>query len=48
MAPSAARGQLWCRPLLQGVWQLVPGKGEGFPEDFVPIVNYDAAVNAKY
>jgi len=32
----------------QGVWQLVPGKGEGFPEDFVPIVNFDEAINAKY
>jgi hypothetical protein len=30
------------------VWQLVPGKGEGFPEDFVPIVNFDEAINAKY
>lgn len=31
-----------------GVWQTVPKKGEGFPEDFVPFVNYDEPVNAKY
>ncbi len=32
----------------QGVWQYVPRKGEGFPEDFVFFVGYDEAVNAKY
>lgn len=31
-----------------GIYQWVPGKGEGFPEDFVPFVEYDAPVNAKY
>ncbi|KAF8073066.1 hypothetical protein HT031_000727 [Scenedesmus sp. PABB004] len=31
-----------------GIWQLVPAKGEGFPEDFVPFVGYDTPVNAKY
>jgi heme-degrading monooxygenase HmoA len=31
-----------------GVWQYVPRKGEGFPEDFVPFVSYDEPVNAKY
>jgi heme-degrading monooxygenase HmoA len=31
-----------------GVMQYVPAKGEGFPEAFVPFVQYDAAVNAKY
>jgi len=31
-----------------GVWQYVPRKGEGFPEDFVPFVAYDEPVNAKY
>lgn len=32
----------------QLVWQFVPGKGEGFPEDFVPFLEYTEAVNAKY
>jgi heme-degrading monooxygenase HmoA len=31
-----------------GVWQYVPRRGEGFPEDFVPFVDYDEPVNAKY
>eukprot|EP00878_Enallax_costatus_P012649 GHUV01013212.1.p1 GENE.GHUV01013212.1~~GHUV01013212.1.p1 ORF type:complete len:648 (+),score=321.26 GHUV01013212.1:993-2936(+) len=31
-----------------GVYQYVPEKGEGFPEDFVPFRDYDDAVNAKY
>lgn len=31
-----------------GVWQYVPAKGEGFPEDFVFFVDYKEAVNAKY
>jgi hypothetical protein len=31
-----------------GIWQFVPKKGEGFPEDFVFIQNYDEPVNAKY
>ena len=30
------------------VHQIVPKKGEGFPEDFVPFVDYDEPVNAKY
>ncbi|WIA29413.1 hypothetical protein OEZ86_011916 [Tetradesmus obliquus] len=34
--------------LPQGIWQFVPAKGEGFPEDFVPFKNYDEPVNAKY
>ena len=34
--------------LLQGVYQYVPGKGEGFPEDFIPFKQMDAMVNAKY
>lgn len=34
--------------LPSGIFQWVPGKGEGFPEDFVPFVEYDAPVNAKY
>ncbi len=33
---------------VQGVYQLVPGKGEGFPEDFVPFQKMDTFVNAKY
>jgi len=31
-----------------GVYQYVPGKGEGFPEDFIPFKQMDAMVNAKY
>ncbi|GBF90910.1 hypothetical protein Rsub_03765 [Raphidocelis subcapitata] len=31
-----------------GVWQYVPAKGEGFPEDFVFFLDYDEPVNAKY
>ena len=34
--------------LLQGVYQYVPAKGEGFPEDFVPFTKMDHIVNAKY
>ncbi|KAF6253030.1 hypothetical protein COO60DRAFT_1549617 [Scenedesmus sp. NREL 46B-D3] len=34
--------------LPQDIWQFVPKKGEGFPEDFVPFKNYDEPVNAKY
>ena len=34
--------------LLQGVYQHVPAKGEGFPEDFVPFTKMDHIVNAKY
>ena len=34
--------------LLQGVYQYVPAKGEGFPEDFIPFKQMDAMVNAKY
>jgi heme-degrading monooxygenase HmoA len=52
---SAADFERWmlddaCRRshLPPGVWQYVPRRGEGFPEDFVPFVNYDEPVNAKY
>eukprot|EP01025_Chloroclados_australasicus_P035082 TRINITY_DN3581_c0_g1_i4.p5 TRINITY_DN3581_c0_g1~~TRINITY_DN3581_c0_g1_i4.p5 ORF type:complete len:198 (+),score=16.93 TRINITY_DN3581_c0_g1_i4:59-652(+) len=31
-----------------GVYQFVPKKGEGFPEDFVPFKDMNQAVNAKY
>ncbi|KIZ01495.1 hypothetical protein MNEG_6470 [Monoraphidium neglectum] len=31
-----------------GVWQHVPAKGEGFPEDFVFLLDYNEPVNAKY
>lgn len=31
-----------------GVYQYVPAKGEGFPEDYLPFRAYDEAVNAKY
>lgn len=33
---------------LQGVYQYVPAKGEGFPEDFIPFKAMDTLVNAKY
>eukprot|EP00877_Chromochloris_zofingiensis_P001073 jgi/Chrzof1/10967/Cz05g18290.t1 len=43
LGPEARRSHLpW------GVYQYVPKKGEGFPEDFVPFVEYDEPVNAKY
>lgn len=35
-------------PLVQGVYQYVPAKGEGFPEDFIPFKAMDTLVNAKY
>lgn len=31
-----------------GVYQYVPAKGEGFPEDFIPFKKMDNFVNAKY
>lgn len=31
-----------------GIYQYVPAKGEGFPEDFVPFVDFIKAVDAKY
>lgn len=31
-----------------GVYQYVPAKGEGFPEDFIPFKGMDTFVNAKY
>ncbi|KAL3157072.1 hypothetical protein ABBQ38_001319 [Trebouxia sp. C0009 RCD-2024] len=31
-----------------GVYQYVPAKGEGFPEDFIPFKAMDTLVNAKY
>ena len=34
--------------LVQGVYQYVPAKGEGFPEDFIPFKAMDTLVNAKY
>jgi hypothetical protein len=34
--------------LPSGVYQRVPNKGEGFPEDFLPFRDYDAPVNPKY
>jgi hypothetical protein len=37
---------LTCAP--QGVLQYVPGRGEGFPEDFVPFVDMNSAPDAKY
>lgn len=43
LSPQCRRSHL---PL--GIWQFVPKKGEGFPEDFVFIQNYDEPVNAKY
>jgi len=33
---------------VQGVYQYVPAKGEGFPEDFIPFKKMDNFVNAKY
>lgn len=43
LSPVCRRSHL---PL--GVWQYVPAKGEGFPEDFVFLLDYDEPVNAKY
>ncbi|KAI8477384.1 MAG: hypothetical protein J3K34DRAFT_398051 [Monoraphidium minutum] len=43
LSPECRRSHL---PL--GVWQYVPAKGEGFPEDFVFIVDYDRPIDAKY
>jgi heme-degrading monooxygenase HmoA len=34
--------------LPDGTYQYVPNKGEGFPEDFLPFRDLDAAVSAKY
>ncbi len=34
--------------LPEGVYQFVPARGEGFPEDFVPLKDFEAAVDAKY
>ena len=33
---------------VQGVFQFVPDKGAGFPEDFIPFKDFDRPVNAKY
>ena len=33
---------------VQGVFQFVPDKGAGFPEDFIPFKDLDKPVNAKY
>jgi len=32
----------------QGIWQKVPKPGEGFPEDFVPFLEMNTFVQAKY
>lgn len=34
--------------LPSGIWQFVPKKGEGFPEDFVPFYELSEQVQAKY
>ena len=34
--------------LPSGIYQYVPRRGEGFPEDFVPFRDYDEPVSAKY
>eukprot|EP00892_Ulva_mutabilis_P000052 jgi/Ulvmu1/10047/UM059_0097.1 len=31
-----------------GIWQYVPKVGEGFPEDFVPFLDMNAMVQARY
>ena len=36
------------RVCVQGVYQFVPDKGAGFPEDFVPFKDLNRPVNAKY
>lgn len=41
--PEARRSHL-----PNGIFQYVPKKGEGFPEDFIPFVNLNELVNAKY
>jgi hypothetical protein len=33
---------------LQGIYQYIPKMGEGFPEDFVPFIDMNTFVNAKY
>ena len=33
---------------VQGIWQYVPKPGEGFPEDFVPFMDMNTFVQAKY
>lgn len=33
---------------MQGIWQMVPKPGEGFPEDFVPFLDMNTFVQAKY
>ncbi len=33
---------------MQGVLQYVPARGQGFPEDFVPFIDYNTPVDAKY
>lgn len=43
LTPEARRSHL---PV--GVWQFVPARGEGFPEDFVPFYDMNKAVDAKY
>ena len=43
-----SRSGLSVAVLLQGVYQYVPAKGEGFPEDFIPFKAMDTLVNAKY
>jgi len=42
-SPVARRSHL---PL--GVWQYVPKKGDGFPDDFIPFKDLTQPVNAKY
>ncbi|CAD7696377.1 unnamed protein product [Ostreobium quekettii] len=42
-SPVARRSHL---PL--GVWQYVPKKGDGFPDDFIPFKDMTQPVNAKY
>lgn len=34
--------------LPMGVWQYVPAKGKGFPEDYLPFKDLSDPVNAKY
>lgn len=31
-----------------GIWQYVPKEGEGFPEDFVPFLDMNVGVTARY
>ena len=44
-AVAASSAPAW---LLQGIWQHVPKPGQGFPEDFVPFVDMNTFVQAKY